>query len=72
VNAVKKPVNAVDELSLVEFRPRGQDRWAPVGARYYTTRDAAERDVADKRDTWGPDFALYDWRVSTFTRVDVR
>jgi len=72
VNTVDKPVNAVDELSLVEFRSRGQDRWAPVGARYHTTHDAAERDVADKRDTWGTDFALYDWRVATFTRVGLR
>lgn len=65
-------MNAVDALSLVEFSPRGQDRWAPVGAGYRTTRDAAERDVANKRNTWGTDFALYDWRVSTFMRVGVR
>jgi len=71
VNAVNNPVNAVDELSIVEFRPRGQDHWVPVSIHYHTTHDAAERDVAHKRDTWGPDFALYDWRVSTFTRRSV-
>lgn len=61
-------MNEIEELSIVEYRHRGEDRWVPVGLHYHTVRDDAEREVAHKRDTWGTDFEFYDWRVSTFRR----